>query len=62
MVRPCSRKICCRYQWTTDIVITKIDVLSGLDTAKICVAYDIDGKRYTSVPASTEILSRAIPV
>ena len=46
----------------TDIVITKIDVLSGLDTVKICVAYDIDGKRYTSVPASTEILSRAIPV
>ena len=46
----------------TDIVITKIDVLSGLDTVKICVAYDIDGKRYTSVPASTEILARAIPV
>ena len=35
----------------TDIVITKIDVLSGLDTVKICVAYDIDGKRYTSVPS-----------
>ena len=43
----------------TDIVITKIDVLSGLDTVKICVAYDIDGKRYTSVPASTEILAKS---
>ena len=46
----------------TDIVITKIDVLSGLDTLKICVAYEIDGKRYDYVPASTEILYRAKPI
>ncbi|STO31978.1 Adenylosuccinate synthetase [Fusobacterium necrogenes] len=46
----------------TDIVITKIDVLSGLDTVKICVAYEIDGKRYDYVPASTEILYRAKPI
>ena len=46
----------------TDIVITKIDVLSGLDTVKICVAYEIDGKRYDYVPASTEILYRARPI
>lgn len=46
----------------TDIVITKIDCLSGFDTIKVCVAYEIDGKTHTSVPASTESLSRAIPV
>ena len=46
----------------TDIVITKIDCLSGFDTLKVCVAYEIDGKIYKSVPASTESLSRAIPV
>ncbi|MGL4254570.1 MAG: adenylosuccinate synthase [Fusobacteriaceae bacterium] len=46
----------------TDIVITKIDCLSGLDTIKICTAYEIDGKIYKSVPASTESLARAIPV
>lgn len=46
----------------TDIVITKIDCLSGFDTIKVCVAYEIDGKMHTSVPASTESLSRAIPV
>ncbi|MGL6167741.1 MAG: adenylosuccinate synthetase, partial [Fusobacteriaceae bacterium] len=46
----------------TDIVITKIDVLSGLDTIKICTGYEIDGKIHTSCPASTESLSRATPV
>lgn len=43
----------------TDVVITKIDVLSGLDTIKICTGYEIDGKVYTTVPAATEILARA---
>jgi adenylosuccinate synthase len=40
----------------TDIVLTKIDILSGFDTVKICVGYDIGGKIYKSVPASTDIL------
>ena len=30
----------------TDIVITKIDVLDGLDEIKVCVGYEIDGKEY----------------
>lgn len=46
----------------TDIVITKIDVLSGLGTLKICTAYEIDGKIYKTMPADTEILSKAKPV
>lgn len=46
----------------TDVVITKIDVLSGLETIKICTGYEINGKVYTSVPASTEKLAYAKPV
>lgn len=46
----------------TDIVITKIDVLSGLGTLKICTAYEVDGKIYESVPADTDMLYRAKPV
>lgn len=46
----------------TDVVITKIDVLSGLETIKICTGYKINGKVYTSVPASTEKLVYAKPV
>jgi len=46
----------------SDIVITKIDVLSGFDTIKLCTGYEIDGKIYRSVPASTELLYAAKPV
>lgn len=46
----------------TDIVITKIDVLSGLGKIKICTAYEIDGKIYDYVPADTQILYRAKPI
>ncbi|CAL7905769.1 adenylosuccinate synthase [Fusobacterium necrophorum] len=46
----------------TDIVITKIDVLSGLGKLKICTAYEIDGERYESVPANTDLLYRAKPI
>ncbi len=46
----------------TDLVITKIDVLSGLGTLKICTAYDIDGTIYESMPADTDLLAKAKPV
>ncbi|MDX8336235.1 MULTISPECIES: adenylosuccinate synthase [Cetobacterium] len=46
----------------TDVVITKIDVLSGLDSLKICTGYEIDGKVYTTVPAATEKLAYAKPI
>ncbi len=36
----------------TDIVLTKIDVLTGLDKIKVAVAYEIDGKIYKSYPAN----------
>lgn len=40
----------------TDVVITKIDVLSGLKTLKVCTGYEISGKVYDMVPASSESL------
>ena len=46
----------------TDIVLTKLDVLSEFDTIKVCVAYDCDGVRYTSVPEHTAAFARAVPV
>ena len=46
----------------TDVVMTKIDVLSGLDTLKIAVGYEIDGEIYKTVPASIEKLKKAKPV
>ncbi|TDT72235.1 adenylosuccinate synthetase [Hypnocyclicus thermotrophus] len=46
----------------TDVVLTKIDVLSGFEKIKIAIAYEIDGERYDYVPASIEKLQRAIPI
>lgn len=46
----------------SDIVITKIDILSGYAEIPVCVAYEIDGKRYDYIPASVEKIARAKPI
>ncbi|MBS6374423.1 MAG: adenylosuccinate synthase [Erysipelotrichaceae bacterium] len=46
----------------TDLVITKIDILSGFKKLPICIGYDIDGVMYESIPASLEKVYRAKPV
>ena len=38
-----------RVNGLTDLAITKLDVLGGLDTIKICTAYECDGVEYTTV-------------
>ncbi len=46
----------------TDLVVTKIDILSGYEEILVCVAYEIDGKRYDYIPASVEMIARAKPI
>lgn len=46
----------------TDICLTKLDVLSALDTIKICVAYDVDGKVFRTVPGHERDFERAVPI
>jgi adenylosuccinate synthase len=43
------------------IAITKLDVLDGEGTLRVCVAYEVDGTRYDTVPP-TVLLERAVPV
>ena len=45
-----------------EIVLTKSDILSGFETLKVCVAYEIDGKTVRSMPGSSDDLARAKPV
>lgn len=45
-------KYACLINGLTDIVLTKIDVLTGLDTIKVAVGYEIDGVRYESYPGN----------
>lgn len=46
----------------SDLVLTKLDILSGLKEVKICVAYVVDGKRYDYIPSEIETLQRAQPI
>ncbi|MDE6006737.1 MAG: adenylosuccinate synthase [Muribaculaceae bacterium] len=46
----------------TNWAVMLLDVLSGLDTIKICVAYDLDGKEIQSPPSTIASLSRCKPV
>jgi len=51
-----------RTSGITDIAITKLDVLSGLEKIKICVAYKVNGKIITEMPASLEAMRTATPI
>lgn len=51
-----------RVSGITNLCLNSIDVLSGLDTVKICVAYDLDGERIDYYPASLEKLKRCKPI
>ena len=46
----------------TDLCITKLDVLSALDTIKVCVAYEYEGVRYTTVPELQTAFHHATPI
>ncbi|MBT7301733.1 MAG: adenylosuccinate synthase [Victivallales bacterium] len=46
----------------TGIALTKMDVLDGLETLKICTAYELDGKVITDMPADSDDLARSKPV
>ncbi|MEL6272382.1 MAG: adenylosuccinate synthase [Chloroflexota bacterium] len=46
----------------TEMVLTKLDILSGLDELNIAVAYDIDGERHEFPPATNEELEKATPI
>jgi adenylosuccinate synthase len=44
------------------IVVTKLDVLDGLDAIPVCVGYKLDGALTTEMPASQSALGRIEPV
>ena len=51
-----------RVNGLTEIALTKLDVLNGFDTIKVCVAYDIDGDRVMEMPASLTQYRMAKPI
>ena len=51
-----------RLNGLTSLSVTKLDVLTGLDTLRIAVAYELDGERIESKPASLKKFARCKPV
>jgi adenylosuccinate synthase len=51
-----------RINGVTDFVLTKLDVLTGLDEVPVCVAYDVDGVRYDELPMNQVDFAKAVPV
>ncbi|HEY5829631.1 MAG: adenylosuccinate synthase [Hyphomicrobiaceae bacterium] len=44
------------------IALTKLDVLDGFDTIKVCIGYELDGQRIDSLPAGTNAQARVKPI
>ncbi len=51
-----------RVNGLTDIVLTKLDVLGGLDQIPVCVAYEVNGQRAEEVPAIETDFAAAKPI
>ena len=51
-----------RVNGLTDLVVTKLDVLTGWERVPVCVAYDVDGRRFDEMPADQSDFHHARPV
>jgi adenylosuccinate synthase len=51
-----------RVNGITDFVLTKLDVLTGLDKVPICVAYEVDGVRLDEMPVNQTDFHHARPI
>ena len=51
-----------RVNGITDLVLTKLDVLTGLEQIPVCVAYDVDGVRFDDVPVNQTDFHHAKPI
>jgi adenylosuccinate synthase len=51
-----------RVNGVTDFVLTKLDVLTGLERVPVCVAYDVDGVRHDEMPVNQSDFHHAVPI
>jgi adenylosuccinate synthase len=51
-----------RVNGITDLVLTKLDVLTGLDKVPVCVAYEVDGVRLDEMPVNQTDFHHARPI
>ena len=58
----CLVRQTCVTSGVTGIALTKIDVLDGFETLKICVGYDLDGTRLDYLPTAADQQARCTPI
>ena len=51
-----------RVNGITDFFVTKLDVLSGLETLPVCVGYEVDGFRTEEMPMTQTDVHHAVPI
>ena len=51
-----------RVNGLTDLVLTKLDVLTGLEKIPVCVAYDVAGVRHDEMPMNQSDFHHATPI
>jgi adenylosuccinate synthase len=51
-----------RVNSLSELVLTKLDILSGLPEIPVCVAYELDGRRVESLPHDLKALARCRPI
>ena len=51
-----------RLNGLTELFVTKLDVLSGFPSIRVCTAYEADGERYEDVPPNQSLFHHAEPV
>jgi adenylosuccinate synthase len=52
----------CATSGVSGIAFTKLDVLDGFEELKICVAYELDGKRIDYLPTASSQQARCTPI
>ncbi|MEO1796782.1 MAG: adenylosuccinate synthase [Pseudomonadota bacterium] len=58
----CLVRQTCATSGVSGISLTKLDVLDGFETLKICVGYDLDGERLDYLPTAADAQARARPI
>jgi adenylosuccinate synthase len=58
----CLVRQTCATSGVNGIALTKLDVLDGFETLKICVGYDLDGQRLDYLPTAADQQARCTPI
>ncbi|MEI6055131.1 MAG: adenylosuccinate synthase [Lentisphaerota bacterium] len=57
-----SARYSCMVNGVDKLAITKLDILDGYETLKVCTAYNVNGKIVTDMPSDTADIAVAVPI